>query len=504
MSVLFIGLDGCDPTLARTWAAEGLLPVTRALFERGMCGETQNPPGLFVGAVWPSICTGVSPARHGWYSDPQLRSGSYDFYNTNHPDFIRREPFWHALGRAGRRVAAIDFPHTQAVPLNGIQVVEWGAHDPVVAFQTWPPGLASELVQRFGTHPVEGNCDLYRKHNSLERLHGDLLRAVEAKADLVIHLLGREAWDFFGTVFCESHCVGHQCWRVHDPQHPQHDRAEAERMGDPVRDVYVALDRALGRILAAADPSATVVVLWSHGMGPHYDGNHLLEEVLYRWDVGPRRVQLRQVVHPIRAPLGRLKRRLLGQLLPTSNRLGEPSHRNPHFARRRCWAVPNYSVCGAIRINLVGREPHGRIRPGRECAALVEELRADLLRLVDPDSGAPLVRDVYRVTDHYAGESLDELPDLIVEWRREREIGAAYSERTGVVRLAYDGQRTGDHTPRGCFAITGPGVQPGRLAATIDSVDLAPTMAAWLGVALNDVDGRPLSAAIPALLVRPA
>ena len=45
------------------------------------------------------------------------------------------------------------------------------------------------------------------------------------------------------------HSVGHQCWHLHDPAHLLHDRQLVAELGDPIKDVYVEFDRALGRIL---------------------------------------------------------------------------------------------------------------------------------------------------------------------------------------------------------------------------------------------------------------
>src|SRR5207244_11391471 len=97
-------------------------------------------------------------------------------------------------------------------------------------------------------------------------------------------------WDLFVVVHGASHCAGHQLWRVHDPSHPRHDAGERDALGDPLEDVYVALDESLAELLAALDPSSMVMVLLSHGIGPHYDGDHILGEVLARLDdaFGPR------------------------------------------------------------------------------------------------------------------------------------------------------------------------------------------------------------------------
>src|SRR5207247_3964375 len=55
-------------------------------------------------------------------------------------------------------------------------------------------------------------------------------------------------------------------------------------LGDALEDVYVALDESLAELLAAFDGSSRVMVLLSHGIGPHYDGDHVLGEILARLD----------------------------------------------------------------------------------------------------------------------------------------------------------------------------------------------------------------------------
>jgi predicted AlkP superfamily phosphohydrolase/phosphomutase len=62
--VLFLAADAMDKDLVLRWAEDGTLPTFRRLLSTAAWGNTENPPGLFVGAVWPSFWTSVSPARH--------------------------------------------------------------------------------------------------------------------------------------------------------------------------------------------------------------------------------------------------------------------------------------------------------------------------------------------------------------------------------------------------------------------------------------------------------
>lgn len=62
-SIVF-GVDALDKDLVLAWAQAGVLPTFRTLLEKGAWAITVAPPGLYVGAIWPSFSTGVSPARH--------------------------------------------------------------------------------------------------------------------------------------------------------------------------------------------------------------------------------------------------------------------------------------------------------------------------------------------------------------------------------------------------------------------------------------------------------
>ncbi len=495
--ILFIGVDAADKDLIFRWAETGLLPTFRSLLEKAAWGSSTNPPGLFVGAVWPSFYTGVSPARHGRYCYSQIRPGSYESFKFRLSD-VKCEPFWNVLSRAGRRVAVIDVP--KSVPsdnLNGIQVVDWGTHDPDFGFATVPPSLASQVEAVFGRDPV-GKCDhTGRGPDEFKVLRDALVARVGKKANLAAYLLEQGGWDFFLAVFSESHCVGHQCWHLHDATHPRHDETMVRAVGDPIKDVYIAIDAAIGQLLKCVGPETIVFILASHGMGPHYDGTFLLGEILRRlenaqlslarrrtgdflrrcWDCTP--LAVRSLLRPIR----NRARKTLGQALPTTEIDGS----------RKCFQITNNDVYGGIRINLVGREPYGRIRPGAECDAFCEELSRDLLALINLDTAKPLVRRVLRTTDLYRGEHIDDLPDLLVEWSREAPIFSVYSPKTGTIQGEYRGTRTGDHKSEGLFFTFGPWIRPGQLEQPVSVMDFAPTVTSLLGVPLHEIDGKPIA-----------
>ena len=161
----------------------------------------------------------------------------------------------------------------------------------------------------------------------------------------------------------------------------------------------------------------------------HYDGTDLLDEVLERiegTDFETVAGAIRDAVKP---------------WLPGSATSRYAPHPDPiacrrALAARRPGREPGASpllcraqqqVYSGIRLNLVGREPLGQIRPD-EADAVCAALTRSCMALVNADSGGPAVRGVLRCDDHHRREPDDCLPDLFVEWERSADRGGRLAE----------------------------------------------------------------------------
>lgn len=536
--VLFVAFDACDTELMLRLVAEGRCPSLGGLLKDAAVVDTVLPSGTFVGSSWMTISTSTDVATHGFWNWMEVDPATYGRIDTTPRDVAQR-PFWEHLSDAGRRVAALDVPHA-GVPqsFNGVLLKEWGCHDRHDGTGAYPPELLGELDQLVGRHPVgclvhpDGHdafapCDSVHRASGYrtldeERQFFDLLRrGIDAKEQVSTHLLGQGPWDLFATVMGEGHCVGHQLWHVHDPSHPRHDPATRALLGDPVEAVYEQLDGVLGELLARVDPEATVYVQLSHGMGPHFDGHHLLDQVLQRIDdvydsayspgaltrIGGRAYGFAR---------GRARRstaRAAAAAARWKLRRGSPAPLPPigPGPDRRFYQLFGNTSVGAVRFNMVGREAHGRVQPGVEYERMRDKVAAALLDIIDIDSGRPLVKSVVKAEDVYARHDGDRLPDLFVEWERSVLIERVWSPLIGTVVAPYTDWRTGDHCERGLFVARGPGILPGRRATAMPLVDVGPTIAASLGVDLPEAEGRPWpdlvaggSAAAPSLIAAPA
>lgn len=491
--VLVIGFDALEATLVDRWADAGSMPAFAALREEAAEVRLANRLDLLPGAVWPEITSGISSGKRALYYHPrQLHTGEHTPRAVQTDEIDTEHLYWAVVARAGRRAAVVDHTHVAPVPdLGGVQVLEWASHDRCFPTTSDPPGLLAELEQRVGSYPVADCDDHDDSVASYERLLDGLLLGVERKTELLVELLGRDQWDLFTCGIAEAHCVGHQFWHFLDPTSPSHPADAPDRLRDAVPRVYAALDRALARLRVAAGPDATVLVVASHGMGPVVGGPQLLDDVLARIGATRGRAGLRG-----RLPYG--LRRVVKRFVPASRRdalrysgLADPATRAVPLINNRC---------GAVRLNLAGREPHGSVQPGAEAEALLDDITAALLELRQPSSGEPIVARVVRAAEAFGPDHHPDVPDLMVTFRRDLGVlDQCTSPRVGHISVPPNGPwmpRSGDHTDEARLWAVGPGVAAGRRPDG-DVLDVAPTVCALLGVdAPAAYDGRALDLAI--------
>jgi hypothetical protein len=247
-----------------------------------------------------------------------------------------------------------------------------------------------------------------------------LLERLALRMALTQQCIADPQWDFILSVVAETHCICHRCW----------DSNQAEQ-------VFAAADEALGALVDNTSPDTTVVVFSVLGMGPNDSGNHLLGEILERLD--PQGQTTSAEAPDMRAAsaeaaISRLRAQLLGS--------------------RRFFAVVTDMPTAGVRLNLVGREPHGVVEPA-DYDRTLRELETDLHALRDDEDGQPAVEDVIRTADAYPGPYSDAFADLLVVWRA-KPLRAVHSDRTGFVHFEPPPARNGNHLPGGWFIAAGP------------------------------------------------
>ncbi len=498
--LLVLGFDAMDIELVRRWASAGYLPTFRRLLESAAWTDYCHPPEMTSGSVFPSINTGLGPLRHDGQEYLRLRDGSYRIRLGSAAD-IKGDPFWKWFVQSGRRVVLADVPFSIPKPeYGGKQIWGWGLHD----LWPWkktsvPTRLLPALSAQFGAHPVPYCYDYSTDSDSLLRFRSGLITGVERRTAMLKSLILQSDWDLFYGVYSEPHCAGHLMWHLEDETHPRHSREQLTTVGHAFRDIYVAIDHALGELLACSGTDTMCVAFFSQGMGPNYHAVHLFPEIVERFNrrwAGESLLPDKATAPVKGSGLDRLWKASVHRI-PTAWRQRARGHlpmslRSWLYRRRieqpRRWSrmltfpMPADGL-SALRVNLVGRDPRGRIHSGEECARLLDEFTAELFQLTNAETGEPVVARSFRADQQVDPVTMGTGPDLIVWWSKSAPIRTLHSRTLGTIAGECLEMRTGEHVMRGMLLISHARAKPGRHSIEgMSAMDIPATLCDLVGV----------------------
>jgi predicted AlkP superfamily phosphohydrolase/phosphomutase len=181
--------------------------------------------------------------------------------------------------------------------------------------------------------------------------------------------------------FGNTDLVAHIAWRAMDPGHPAYDPVVDGPHADVVPATYRQMDDVVGYTLEHMPQDALVVVMSDHGFAS--------------W---------RRVFH-LNSWL-----RDHGYLTVKSAGKAGSNYSNVDWSQTRAYGLG----INGLYLNLKGREAQGIVEKADK-AALIAELKRELLAVVDPATGLPAITKVYVSAETYSdGGSLDIGPDIQV------------------------------------------------------------------------------------------
>jgi len=461
--VAMVGLDAAELDFIQRHRSA--LPRIGEALLRGRVRRLRSTAGDLPGSVWPTFYTGTLPGTHGIYHHLQWDSAAMRIRRVTDA-WLYAEPFWYELERRGRLVAAIDVPMTFPSRLaRGSEIINWGSHDELGPFRAQPGGLAREVRRRFGRHPMGSEIPVRKTPAQLEANRRNLVAGAERKGELSRWTLEQAPWDFFLTVFGETHRGGHLLWPESEDE-PE----------DALLDVYRAVDRAFGELLAALTPRFTTIVVFAiHGMGRNTSQDHFMPKLMdglngrflaaggapAAADAGDVAGQ-HSVMRRLREGLPAGLQNAVARAVPVAVRDIVVSRQisSGHDWSRTPGLALLADLNGYLRWNLAGRERYGMLAPGGpEQARYVDHLVGGLgeLRL---DDGARLVTDVRFSRDAYPGPRSHHLPDAIVRWNGAPPAARVRSAALGEITAQPSTGRGGNHRPEGFCAVLESGPAP--------------------------------------------
>ncbi len=404
--LLVLGIDSLSPSLVfERW--RGKLPALAALMQDGLWGPLRSTDPPITVPAWAAMLTGRDPGELGLYGFSR-RSG-YDPTEAASivtGDDVEFPWLWDLAGAAGMESLVVGVPPTWPPRrIRGRLISDFLSPGPPAPF-TWPEEL-STAVEAAAGGPYLLDASEPRSFDP-----GPLVEEVRAMTERRFRL--------FTKWLEESHLalaivmeigldrMQHALWHHMDPAHPRYPGPNGP-FEDALFDYHLLLDRWIGRAVAAAGPSADVLVVSDHG-AQAMEGCVRLNEWLRRQ----------------------------GRLVVESGPDGEPPDLIPwgtplsscrvDWRRSVAWAEGGYS--GRVHLNLAGRWKDGAL-PRARLDAEMDEISRGLLEIAGPD-GMPLrgtevlrPRDVYREVKGMA-------PDLLVylgglRWRALGTVGTAPS-----------------------------------------------------------------------------
>jgi predicted AlkP superfamily phosphohydrolase/phosphomutase len=275
----------------------------------------------------------------------------------------------------------------------------------------------------------------------------------EEREKMFLNALAKSREGVVACVFDGTDRAQHMFYRYLEPDHPANRGKDTERFRDAIRDVYRRADATIGKATAALRPDDMLVVLSDHGFQSFRRGVNLNTWLLENGFL--------HLKDPARS---------CGDWFD-----------NVDWSRTQAYAFG----LGGIYVNEKGREADGIVAPGAEAAEVKRRIIAGLSGLVDAQTGAVAITDVFdtgRV--HSRGPYQAAGLDLIVGYNRGYR--ASWEGATGRVTAQVFADNTkswsGDHC-------VDPRLVPGVLfsnrpfrAEDPGIMDLAPTILTLFGV----------------------
>ena len=506
--VMVLGVDGGTLDLIRPWADAGLLPTFARLMQEGSWGTLRTIVPPVTPTAWSSFLTGTNPGKHGLYDFVGRRKGSYETWLSN-ASYRSGTSIWRLLSEAGRRVTVFNVPLTYPIePVNGLFVS--GLLTPAdAADATWPRELLDEIRQHvptfnFSPPGIFSPGEELGFVRSITELNQTTLQAAR-------YLLERHPWDFYMAVFMGVDIAGHFLWKQMVEGQQADPRAQTQlqaHLANAIQDCYRQVDNALAELIEAAGPDVHLIVMSDHGFGALDRYIHinawlrergylklkrtpftLLKQAMYGLGITP--ISVYEALRGL--GLGEQMRRTgrrQSKLAPMLMKRGFLSFADVDWSRTRLYSI---GFAGPIYLNLKGREPEGIVSPGAEAEALLDQVTHELRALRDPDTGQPLVGEIYRRGQLYAGPRADEGPDLVFLPRDMKNGSFGLLEFGSSRWFTRASDRTGTHRMNGILFVRGPGIRQGVHLDVSSIMDIAPTVLALQGLPIPDVmDGRVL------------
>jgi predicted AlkP superfamily phosphohydrolase/phosphomutase len=349
---VLIGFSGVSLSLAE-------MPLVREWSASGLRASLVFPPAISSVGAWTSLMTGHSPAHHGIFDFYRRQSGRGQQLRVLASRDIGGETIWAALDHQGLKATILNYPMTFPAPKIEGQVL--------------PGSWVSPKRLALGCYP----SDLYRQLGALDGVDLNQLTA-EPLFRVLLHLMEKEPSDLSILLVRDKGPVD-----------------------------FPALDRNLERVIQAAGPDATVLLISEPSVDAKgFSANEWLAEHGYlAWASG--------------ANPG-----VDGKVLETADLNRQAALID--WTKTRAWSP----LAGGNGIYIVRQDPKN---PAGVPDDEYDRFRS---RLMEELSSVDAISKLWKQEELYAGQFQELAPDLTIEWSGDAEgivLGVGPALKRGAV-----------------------------------------------------------------------
>jgi predicted AlkP superfamily phosphohydrolase/phosphomutase len=343
---------------------------------------------------------------------------------------------------------------------------------------TSPPSYAAELADRYGLYKTIGwHYDTHGLRRDVlpeDVFLSDVRDSMAWRAMLAKDELDRGNFDLLVAVWTATDRVSHTFWHHRDPKHPLHTAEGAAQYGRAIEDVYTIMDGIVGDIVPKLNEDDLLMILSDHGFHSFRKGLNV-----NTWLVRN------------------------GYMVLADQEDAATAFTNDRYFRKadgRTFTIDwnrtkAYSIgLGAIFLNLKGREGQGIVEPS-EADALIDEIRAKLIDVIDPETGDRVLNKIY-TREVFTGAASADAPDLQLGYADGYQTSKAAAAGAAPFDLfeINDDKWSGDHASSDMESTAGVLFSNRKIAGEPAIIDLGPTALQQLGLKIpDDYNGKPLT-----------
>jgi len=387
--VVVLSIDGVPYSFIQKRIAAGDLPNFKKLLDNGSMRRMNSVQPCVSSVAWASYMTGKNPGKHNIFGFIDKKTGTLETFVPTSVN-VMSATIWEIMSRAGKKVFVMNVPGTfPPRPVNGILIGCFlGTRLESIAY---PKQISAELKAR--QYRIDARAAIAREN--LDRFIDECNLVFTRRAEIMLHYLEKEPWDFFQGHIMETDRMNHFFWDQAENGYSPYAKAFSN--------FYKRLDELIGAVAEKIGDEAELIVLSDHGFCA-------IKREIY--------------LNRFLAEAGLLK-----------FKTASPKSLHDMHAESLAYSL----IPGRVFINLQGREPNGAIAPERYEWAR-QQVTQTLLELRDPDDGAPIIREVIKREEIYHGAYLPAAADLIAIPHEGYDLKgdvtkAALSEKTALAGM---------------------------------------------------------------------